>query len=757
MSLISPFKATSSLKVGQPPDSPCETVVSLPNESFDESSRHDQIPWPSTVGYFENILLDENVGIEFHGLLTIWRVCLGFVGALDIVAYLLPLTVKLNTSVHEHRSTNPYSYAKDTFPSIVVDATIVLDRHTGVISILFSSLWFVDAFVTAQARRAKFLQHEERSRYLSCSDVPPEKETKKWWQNASFVYYNSVILQLLLLPVGFYYLLFYSINHLVREMVIDDRDRIYKSTIFTVPNADSDINYEQFSTNTKVSVLFVIVHHLFLKISDSSSRILKAKMSTLMRRFRPTAIKELLGRAIRNPYKLRRDIQSIQTALRWIKFIAPLIGTLNKLKANVDDMLMKQRQRIIALKQKRIRQLLWDEKPTRRCKKEAASIIQTSFRAYKVRKETNSLMSILLDKKCLAAIKVQRALRNSLVRARRRLQKKKRELRRLSEKRTRKGSSLDSEEKRRFYQLQDELAQEAQKLINRRLLLRPNTRFSVLWKVVFIICILCEVSELMATPWLDSYKRQRKDRPMTMTEFVAITFTPTRASQRRECSLPQGHWRFRWPGGFHKRHQTDAAAKDDFPWYCTNPGLAIQEAYSDMISLMLVPAPVSDWPDCRDTKPKYWPKKVTESKRWYCHEPYRSAHRGYRRIFDFLLEEFMLVVSIVCFLDVFIVFFTGEIDEVTGELLPKEFVARWIVPGLVLQLLVNPRLCFLATFLKGLKTTVVKVGLVRVFRWSVASVFPVLYFLWISIIEHIWIPLVQHENRLKGFVDKLNQ
>ena len=61
-------------------------------------------------------------------------------------------------------------------------------------------------------------------------------------------------------------------------------------------------------------------------------------------------------------------------------------------------------------------------------------------------------------------------------------------------------------------------------------------------------------------------------------------------------------------------------------------------------------------------------------------------------MFDFILEEFLILVSIVCFLDVFVVFFTGELDAVTGELLPKPFVARWIAPGLLLQLLLNPRL-----------------------------------------------------------------
>eukprot|EP00984_Skeletonema_dohrnii_P006549 scaffold2351_cov84-Skeletonema_dohrnii-CCMP3373.AAC.9 len=47
------------------------------------------------------------------------------------------------------------------------------------------------------------------------------------------------------------------------------------------------------------------------------------------------------------------------------------------------------------------------------------------------------------------------------------------------------------------------------------------------------------------------------------------------------------------------------------------------------------------------------------------------------------------VVKCICFLDVFITFFTGELSN-TGTLEPKPFFQRWILPGPVLQLIVNP-------------------------------------------------------------------
>ncbi len=47
------------------------------------------------------------------------------------------------------------------------------------------------------------------------------------------------------------------------------------------------------------------------------------------------------------------------------------------------------------------------------------------------------------------------------------------------------------------------------------------------------------------------------------------------------------------------------------------------------------------------------------------------------------------VVNCICFLDVFITFFTGELSN-TGTLVPKPFFQRWVLPGPVLQLFVNP-------------------------------------------------------------------
>ena len=55
------------------------------------------------------------------------------------------------------------------------------------------------------------------------------------------------------------------------------------------------------------------------------------------------------------------------------------------------------------------------------------------------------------------------------------------------------------------------------------------------------------------------------------------------------------------------------------------------------------------------------------------------------------LAQFLAnVVPVVSFASVFIEFYIGELSSESGLVVPKPFFSRWIVPGVLLQLLVNP-------------------------------------------------------------------
>jgi hypothetical protein len=130
----------------------------------------------------------------------------------------------------------------------------------------------------------------------------------------------------------------------------------------------------------------------------------------------------------------------------------------------------------------------------------------------------------------------------------------------------------------------------------------------------------------------------------------------------------------------------------------------------DIESIMehtLIPTPVSQYAACeardedgprilrviRRVYRKFTRRKPAQTKPfpWYCHQIFATAQTVYIKTLEFLIHEFLVFMGIVCFLDVFVTFFTGEIDLDTGILSPKPFFERWFVPGLVMHLAINPK------------------------------------------------------------------
>lgn len=124
---------------------------------------------------------------------------------------------------------------------------------------------------------------------------------------------------------------------------------------------------------------------------------------------------------------------------------------------------------------------------------------------------------------------------------------------------------------------------------------------------------------------------------------------------------------------------------------------------------------------------------------------------------------------ILCF-GILIKFFVGEFDPVTGRLVPRSFFSRWIYPGILLHLIVNPALSEISSGVTAVLTFMLKAGpgtfmkvhcrlfklvllllisltVGRMWRWWVLFLFP----LWrrlSSLLEwRIWIKLVQRENQ----------
>ena len=87
------------------------------------------------------------------------------------------------------------------------------------------------------------------------------------------------------------------------------------------------------------------------------------------------------------------------------------------------------------------------------------------------------------------------------------------------------------------------------------------------------------------------------------------------------------------------------------------------------------------------------------------------------------METFIDVVS---FLDIFFWFFTGDLDIYTGNVIPKGFFKRCILPGTLVQIIDHPTLPhFLPSLLGKFASIATEIGWSRLLLWSFA-VFPAL-------------------------------
>jgi hypothetical protein len=673
--------------------------------------------------------------VDFEFIRYAWLFCLGVAGFLDILATILPPYFYSNPDAKLSGIEN----AEQNEHILVFVRWLVNNDIT--INLFFSALWFIDAFFDANVLQNKVLRKKERRRLRVCKGEEPKNTY--FWQTANFVYYSSIIFQLVLLPVGFYFTVYYVFNRVVHGKAVEDLNDVREELVVVTTDKEGfAYSEERFSVNTKLTLLFAILQHIWVTTSGTTARLAKAKITVIARRIGPRAIRKLIGSAIKHPFRFRRRMKKMLTAVRWFKYFAPIWGTLNKLKLNVEDMAKKYNQSREAEKQKKARKMLWEKKTPEMREEDAAIILQSTWRSYRARKATNALKLIRGNKEYFAILKVQRVMRRSLARARERLERKRAELERLEMLRKQNASRLSDDEKKRMYELQDELGKEATELLNRKLLLRPNTKFAVVWKILFVVCVSMEITQLALKPLLVPEVHKKGATPFTMENLAAKLFVPTKLSEWPTC-----HYKKRNPLLERLRH----VEEEPLPWYCQGAAATVHGGVRDLVALALIPAPVAEWENCQVKKPSLMDRVLRRRKNesphhWYCEKPYSAAHGIYRKMVEFFLDEFMLLVSIVCFLDVFVTFFTGDLDPETGSIVPKPFVARWLSPGLLVQLLVNPEMDSLSQFLGQVLDKAFELGPIRVLRWCIAVLFPLVYVSYHYIIKCIWLPVVKLEN-----------
>jgi len=497
-----------------PRESPTRPVpLAASTDAFSSSNRSILLEDDDVYDVFDFITLKWQRSVTVR----LWSILFGATALLDFSA----ATIKRHVS-------NEIEPTSDRLRDVVV---LWFHEHANHFSLLFSLLWFLDSFWEAHRRRVQAVRERDRKLLLENDPGDVDDGEEDWWKGAQGVYFRTIVVQLLLLPVGFYVLCYNRLREL-KDPEIGDDDIV---EVVHVAVGDTPEETEIFSSQTSVSLGFAVAKHLLLTFGSVTGYHIRLHALAQAKRF---AFRQA-RRAIRNPFRFTRKVRRWLRVVRWIQYLAPLIGSFNKLLGNVKDLLKKQKQHRDAKRAKEIRKKLWDDFSYKERREYCAILIQKTFRAHQARKRLFVMQLLQGQEEALAAIKLQSAFRASLARARVRVLEKWQKLQEIKEQ----GANLavvpkkemSAEERRRMYLVQEELEEEAQHLLNEKLLLRPNTKFAVIWKLLFVLAVIFEIGILVFKPRLARHKDPLTGKPLDIESILIKKLVPTPVARLPIC------------------------------------------------------------------------------------------------------------------------------------------------------------------------------------------------------------------------------
>ena len=331
---------------------------------------------------------EDNI-IDYDAIHNIWMTIVGVSGFLDCISTVLPWYLSSKEGIFDEVGSDEDSDSQGfRWETFFWPFARWLDARSLKISLVFSALWFFDAFYDAQKRKLKATTKREKRRYLDSKYSEERTKTTGvfWWHNPNFVYYSTIIWQLVLLPVGFYYLIFEVLENSLRMLVIGDLDDAHDQIAFVARDSEGHEVVETIDMHSKLSLIFAVTKITWLKVTGTGGEIFQENMHSFIKSRIPSVAKRILGTALKNPFKFRRKVKKTLRAIRWIKYLAPLLGAINKLIGNVKDMVKKYNQQRAAEKQRRAQSILWDETPVEIREEEAATRLQAAWRSFCARK-----------------------------------------------------------------------------------------------------------------------------------------------------------------------------------------------------------------------------------------------------------------------------------------------------------------------------------------------------------------------------------
>jgi hypothetical protein len=317
------------------------------------------------------------------------------------------------------------------------------------------------------------------------------------------------------------------------------------------------------------------------------------------------------------------------------------VGTLNKFRGHVLDMIKKRQQHITSkAAQQRWSDLL--DSLSKQSKLERAVLkLQKQFREKRELKAKRrfNLMSPVRDKTsnkqmankiCKRLVEEQKHSRSKLERME--ILNSQREMRR----------QVSQDERRDITK-----HKESERMLKKRLLLSPKTSFAVAWKYFTVACIALELIHHMFAPVLSGELKK-----MPLDTFLLKVLNASSSSNY--CGGKSG----------------------------TKQAVSAPSIFIPVINNL-------DDITCTGSLMK---------QTWLV-----SAH--------IIATAIPLFVNTIFFLDVFITFFTGELSSTTtGMIVPKPFFTRYILPGIGLQLIVNPTMVEISRLVKQMIVHAMHIG-----------------------------------------------
>lgn len=385
--------------------------------------------------------------------------------------------------------------------------------------------------------------------------------------------------------------------------------------------------------------------------------------------------KKIAAFAVQNPLEFHFRYKQVMVYLRWTRLLFPLIGLCNKLKGHLSDLIKKWKQCKRAKRAKDLWKSVLKSLTAEQRFEMAVIRIQSNFRATQERKA----VELLRDMKKKEEQDIELKIRNVLC-AQANLVKKRMATSRLQNTIEGRKRVVSKEDRASFIIMKEELR--GRSLADRTLLLKPNTTFSVIWKTITVTCISIEVFLLVYSYFYLGKNNSSLDQ---VIERLLLPSSP--------CEVPTSTF-------------------DSYVQWAQNlivhGGESVSRLFPGIISVAVSPKPICQYNSLSSkmisTFVKYFAKTV------------------------------FLTMRVVSFLDVFITFFTGEIAESNGALIPKPFITRWLLPGIALQLLVNPSMKEVYSYTKRFIKFCNDTGPSRVFHAALA-LYPIVHIVFFKILD----------------------